>query len=754
VASGLLLVPELFFRDAQAFKSPWRWPLIFMGALITLSCISEVVSGIDGSPAAVTMAVLSALFAAYALHFRRPWLVYLATACAAAAAAYALHAQSVDVRLTALTGLTALYFLAGVVLRGEGRKDWAGVLRASGLALGALLSLLHLSGKWLGWAAADTAGWQVLLVSGTFFIEMVLRREDRLEVFGPIFASAAAYLLLSHYGIQDIRIHLLVLGLIWLGADLVYARTFASRRLAMMTRLVGVMLVVANVPVLLARASGAGEASRSAWVFAVYAVFFAASALLYGRPWIAFTATAATSLSLLLALKQSDLDLWLPVLTGLALAYFAAGALLRSRNWSPWGGMFRLSALILGAAVSIGAPFTDWNGAGLYVFVVGVLFAAEMYLRGDDRLEIAAPVFLSLAASLALRDSKIHDVPYLLLAISLIWLAADIIYVRTLKARALGRVTRLLGALTAAANAGLLLVTAVRPEVPALCFGTYALFFAIYAWICTRPVLAYAAAASLPLAIFFELRLLHQANWLYTIAALAVLYYAGGYLLGRAKTTQLWGHVLSLSALGLGLINSASALLAPGSLGAAIPVAAGATLFAFEAFRRRNVWLGFPANLLYFEAYFIILAWLKVDQPQFFSMGAALLGLLMHYLLSRAGSKLGAFLTGLFSQLVLLGTTYLQMFSTQQLSFFVVIFFQAMAVLAYGIVVRSRSLVIAPIVFIVLSVLTVIYSVLVGIATVVLVGCSGIGLLLLGILAVVLRERIAGLGDRLSGWQA
>ena len=37
---------------------------------------------------------------------------------------------------------------------------------------------------------------------------------------------------------------------------------------------------------------------------------------------------------------------------------------------------------------------------------------------------------------------------------------------------------------------------------------------------------------------------------------------------------------------------------------------------------------------------------------------AALLGILMHYLLTRAGSKRAAFLTGMFSQLVLLGTSY------------------------------------------------------------------------------------------------
>jgi hypothetical protein len=143
-----------------------------------------------------------------------------------------------------------------------------------------------------------------------------------------------------------------------------------------------------------------------------------------------------------------------------------------------------------------------------------------------------------------------------------------------------------------------------------------------------------------------------------------------------------------------------------------------------------------------------------VNQPQFFSIGAAVLGMLMHYLLTRAGSKTGAFLTGMFSQLVLLGTTFIQLLSTQSLGFFTMIFFQALAVLAYGIVARSRSLVIAPVIFIVMSVIAVIFSTFRGIATAIMIGVTGIVLLLLGILAVLLRERITKMSERFSDWQA
>src|SRR5258707_6612868 len=135
-------------------------------------------------------------------------------------------------------------------------------------------------------------------------------------------------------------------------------------------------------------------------------------------------------------------------------------------------------------------------------------------------------------------------------------------------------------------------------------------------------------------------------------------------------------------------------------------------------------------------------------------MGAALLGLGMHYLLTRAGSKTGAFIMGSASQLVLLGTTYIQMVAQLNLNFFFTLFFQSLAVLAYGIVMRSRSLVIAPISFTVLGVVTVIVYELKNLSLAVIIGTTGIALLLLGILAAVMRERITTLAERFRDWQA
>ncbi|RIK26149.1 MAG: hypothetical protein DCC54_07920 [Anaerolineae bacterium] len=145
---------------------------------------------------------------------------------------------------------------------------------------------------------------------------------------------------------------------------------------------------------------------------------------------------------------------------------------------------------------------------------------------------------------------------------------------------------------------------------------------------------------------------------------------------------------------------------------------------------------------------------MKVDEPQFFSVGAAALGLLQHYLLRRAGQKSAAFFMGIVSQLVLLGTSYIQMTGTGELKYFFLLLFQFLAMLAYGIVVRSRSLIIAPIAIVVLAVLTVLYNALKNLSLVIIIGVTGIALLALGILAVVMRERIAAITERFSDWDA
>ena len=133
-------------------------------------------------------------------------------------------------------------------------------------------------------------------------------------------------------------------------------------------------------------------------------------------------------------------------------------------------------------------------------------------------------------------------------------------------------------------------------------------------------------------------------------------------------------------------------------------------------------------------------------------MGAALLGLLQHYFLVHEESKTGEFITGMVSQLILLGTSYIQIFNTQQLGYFVVLFYQSIAVLVYGIVIRSRTLTFMPVGFVVLGVVTVIYSTLKDINTVVIIGLTGVLMLVFGILAVIMRERITVLAERFSSW--
>jgi hypothetical protein len=64
----------------------------------------------------------------------------------------------------------------------------------------------------------------------------------------------------------------------------------------------------------------------------------------------------------------------------------------------------------------------------------------------------------------------------------------------------------------------------------------------------------------------------------------------------------------------------------------------------------------------------------------------------------------------------------------------------------------------APLAFVVLGVITVALSVLAGIPALILVGCTGLLLLLLGIGALIMREQLLAmtnrLGERLGGWQA
>lgn len=289
-----------------------------------------------------------------------------------------------------------------------------------------------------------------------------------------------------------------------------------------------------------------------------------------------------------------------------------------------------------------------------------------------------------------------------------------------------------------------------QPWNAALVFLVYTLFLALFAWLGHQPKAIYIAACGLALALGFILIAIEAKVWVIPLIGLAVLYELGGLALRRLRAKVPWADVLQISGL---VLAGAIALTAPleGGPAAVLGVAISATLFTFEGLRLRNVWLGFPACLLYFLAYALALLELDLRQPQLYTIAAALLGILMHYLLIRTRNASAALATGLLSQLILLSTTYIQMLDSQDFQFFFIIFFQALALEVYGLVVRSRSFVLLPVAFLVLSVVTVAFTVLSGLPTVLIIGCTGLLLLGLGILALLLRERLAMVTDRWVG---
>lgn len=488
-------------------------------------------------------------------------------------------------------------------------------------------------------------------------------------------------------------------------------------------------------------------------VFFTYAVLFGLHAWHARQEWLGYFATASTALAIMYMLNHFELDLWLPALTLLSVLYYGSGFLLRRKDAAKsWGDMLILSGLVLGALLSITSLVLAEETSGWYMLVIAALFAIEIFARPFQWLELAVEILLSMSLYQILQDFNVIGLEHFLFGASLIWLGGDLIFQRLITQK---RPHRLI---VIATGALFVLLTMFMlsddrdPLVPMIYFVAYAVFFTVYMFLQNEPRLGYVATTFVALAVIKFADVVGFEKWIFLTIALAIIYDAVGFWLRRNQTAARWDEMLIYSGLGLGVLTSLAAPM-QGGLDSSIPVAIAATLFAAEAFARRNVWWALPANALYLMSYFIILIELNVEEPQFYSIGAALLGMLMHYLLTRAGSKTGAFLAGMLSQLVLLGTTYIQMVSTEKLSFFFILFVQSMLVLVYGILQRSRSLVITPIAFAVIGVMTVVYSALKGLGPVILIGSTGIILLTAGIVAVLMRERITRLGEQLSDWR-
>lgn len=744
--SLIFLLPDLFLKNDLKENLHWRLPPRIYGIFFTL------VNFLLYAPAretplihtAVIFAVYALFAAVFALRYSLPWVGYVSTFALTISVLYTIDHFHLDLWFEALSVLGILYFLGGFLLRkNEGRAPWRTMLEASGLVLGSIVSLIALLD------AREFSGWFIAVIGALFIVEMYSRRQHLFEVGAHFFLSIAALLLLRDFHVDEVAYNLLAVSLTILTLDLVFTRTYRSTRISEWpARILGAMLALTASFFL------TQEPSRTAVIgFSILTVFFAVYALVQRKAIYAYVPAAYLPIAVVYILHLFKLDAWLPALTVLTVLYFAVGLVVKR----DWGFVLRNSALALGTVLAFIALFTFKETGGWYALVIGLLFAAEMYLRKNGLFEIGLPVMFTIGAFLILRDLHIEATAYHLLAFSVVWLLADMLaHLTFANPRLLKLPVRGVGIIISLVNFPILAFDGTfNSTIGMIGFGVYSLLFLTVSLVYKNPNLFYAFTVTLPVFVIFLCRDFDYHRWIHPLIIVAVIYYTAGYILRRAGQYKGWDTTLLVSGLGLGVIVS---VLAPafGGLDAALPVAVAATLWAVEAFAKKNVWLAFPANILYLLAYFIILIELKQNEPQFYSMGAALLGLIQHYLLVRAESRTGAFITGMVSQLILLGTTYTQMVTSGSggLIYFVVLFLQSLAVLVYGIVIRSRSLTFTPIILVVLGVITVLYSAFQGMNTVVLIGCTGILMLIFGIIAVMMRERITKLGERLSDWRA
>jgi len=516
----------------------------------------------------------------------------------------------------------------------------------------------------------------------------------------------------------------------------------------------GYLILLLGISTLGALVEGDNHPTKATVVFGILALLALLYALRFNKPVLGTLFTGYTTLLVIYTLQTLDLNWWLPALTSLAVFFYTVGlALTWLKTAGGWSNLFRWSGLVLGGLLSISAFAFTGAGDGWYVAIIGSLFVIETFGR-FAWMELCVHALYALGFALILNEARIDNFNAYLLGISVLLLGLDAFFSRTLPNRKEWKwLPRGLGlGLTLIGNALLLIGWQSAAGMEVAISLTYAILLLAYALFYREPRLGYIYFAVLPVTLLTVAGFAGLERWTGVLIILSVLVYALSWL----DLPKGWGQVRCYSGLALATLTAFSAPFEHTGLSASLPVAIAATLWAVEAFRRRDVWLGFPANALYLMAYFMILVELKVDQPQFFSVGAALLGILMHYLLVRSGSNNGAFITGMVSQLVLLSTTYLQMVSTNSLSYFAALFFQSLVVLIYGLVIRSRSLVFTPIAFVVIGVFTVIFSlpILKGIATVLMIGCTGILFIVLGIVAVLMRERISEWRERLSDWKA
>ncbi len=740
--SLLLLLPDALMPRTRK-EIPWRLPLQVLGGITTFAFIN--IPRETDLQAAMLLGLMALFFFFYAMRLR-VFLAYIAAGFLTFSALYTSYLFSYHIWLPVLIILSALYYGVGVFLRRK--EDWSNVFRYSGLILGSIIIFLGMTTLENGW------GWYALVVALLFALETFIWKSAWMELGIHFFLALAFYGILDSSNIHEpLSYILLSIGLVWLGTDMLLERTLKIER-PLQTPLHFAVGMIVGLNTFLLAGNLYSETLAAVICFSAYALFFLGYALYYRKELFKFFFTAYLSFAAIALLQYFEIALyWLPILFVLSALYYGLGAWARKSLWS---SPLRISGLALASALILNGVASPEAYIGWYALFLALAYTFETFIRRSQWLEAGTYILLGIAVYSIFRDANIQDeLTYTFLVVGLLWLMLDAIFERTLKIiRPLHQPVQIAAGILVFANTANLLSNLSAHALPAtISFGVYALFFVGYALYKKEPRLGYLATGYLPLGVLALLQHLDQERWLFPLIFVAVLYYGVGFLIKKGEHVK-WQEMLTFSSLILGTLVALSAPFEDSGLVASIPVAITATLYATHAFRKKNIWLGFPANAFYLMAYFMILFNFEIDQPQFFTVVAAVLGMLMHYLLVRSGSKTAAFITGMLSQLVLLSTTYFQLVSEEQFIYFVVLFFQAIAVLIYGIVIRSKSLVITPIIFLILSVITVTLGLLDGWPTIFLIGCTGVFLIAFGIGALLLREKVADLRERLDDWDA
>ena len=739
-ATLLLLLPEML-PFHHKLSAVWRWPLrgwaILTGILALLAGLALHFLGtdIDSKTALVTLGIVGLVYLAYGIRIQRAWLGILFAVHVTLSLGLWLDRFQIHAWLPILTSLAVLFFGAGVLLKWLKVQNWSLVFRWSGLVLGAILSLA---------AFGYTGYYRAFYVAAmaAFFLVETFRYTAWVEFPSAVIVSLAYVMALYDARVDSLAYYPAGMAGIFLFLDLLYTR-LKRTDIRWATRVVGFLAAILTpILVFVPRIEPNFEAvAIVALVYLLYGIFLRQS-------WLGILFSLYVTLSVILGLERYQSDSQLPILTCLAVLFYGCGVILKWLKAQGWPLVFRWSGLVLGLLLSLEAIMYPQSYRIFYVAAIAAIFLLETF-REEAWLEFIAGFIVSLVFGMVMNEAKVEVFAYYPAGIAGIFLILDLIYVR-LNRTGVRWVTRAFGYLAAL----LTVILVVRPEFEPgtgaiVCAGLTALFL-IEALVYRQALVGYVVTVFFTISVLFADLHFFPDHWLWSMIGTAILFYALSILLDHLKSVKV---VLLYSGLALASLTAMSAPFEGSGQIASIPVALAATLWAVEALRRRNVWLGFPANALYLMAYFMLLSTLDVD-PHFYSVGAAVLGMLMHYLLVRAGSKVGAFIMGMASQLVLIGTAYIQFVGTENLWYFAVMFFESLAVLAYGIVIRSRSLVITPIVLEVIGVVTIVFGALRELSTVILVGITGIGLILLAIAALLMRERISNLRDLLKDWWA